>query len=78
MRGPSETYGRYEADPSPFIALLAIAAGLFVSAPALLLGIGLARLARRVRVMFILLAAVGTCFLTSCSTPRRPRRSRGS
>jgi type IV secretory system conjugative DNA transfer VirD4/TraG family protein len=49
----------YEADPMPFLAILAIACGAFISAPAVVLGIALARVARRARIEFVLLAALG-------------------
>jgi hypothetical protein len=49
----------YESDPTPYLAFMAIAGGLFVSAPALLGGMALALPARRARVMFVGLALAG-------------------
>lgn len=45
-----------DADPTPYLGMLAMAAGLFFSAPALLVGIGLARIARRATLAFAALA----------------------
>ena len=78
MRNATQPYGRYEADPAPFVALFAIAAGLLVSAPALLLGIALARLARRARVAFAILAAFGTGWVDPRLEPDRVRAASGA
>jgi len=59
MRTQAPTYGAYEADPTPYLAFLAIATGLFISAPAVLVGMALARLARSARVTFAALSALG-------------------
>jgi hypothetical protein len=55
VAGPVELAG-YQQDPMPFVALMAIAGGAFVSLPALVIGIVLAPLARRARITFALLA----------------------
>ena len=59
MTTPARTYGAYEADPAPYLAFLAIAAGLFISAPAVLGAIALARLARTARIVFAILSTLG-------------------
>lgn len=51
--------GRYEGDPTPILTMLAIAAGLLISAPAVVLGIALTRVARQARLQFAVLAALG-------------------
>jgi hypothetical protein len=51
--------GAYDADPTPYLAFLAIAVGLFISAPAVVVGIGLARPARTARLSFALLSLLG-------------------
>src|SRR4051794_12946614 len=51
--------GPYEADPTPYLGLLAIAGGLFISAPALVGGSALARVARRATATFAGLAGAG-------------------
>ena len=51
MRTPARTYGAYEADPAPYLAFLAIAASVFISAPAVLGAIALARLAQTARCL---------------------------
>ena len=64
MSGASHsTYGRYEQDPMPIIGLFAVAAGVFFSAPALLLGMALAPLARRARAAFAALALLGAAWV---------------
>ena len=59
MRTPARTYGAYEADPAPYLAFLAIAAGVFISAPAVVGAIALARLAQTARIVFAILSALG-------------------
>ena len=59
MRTQASTDGAYDADPAPYLAFLAIAAGLFVSAPAVVAGVALARLARTARGAFAILSALG-------------------
>lgn len=59
MNAGSRTPGPYEADPTPYLALLAITGGVFVSTPGLLVGIVLARVARRATAVFAALAAAG-------------------
>lgn len=49
----------YDADPTPYLGMLAMAVGVFFSAPALLVGIALARIARRAMLAFATLAAAG-------------------
>ena len=49
----------YDADPTPDLGMLALAVGVFFSAPALLVGIALARIARRAMLAFATLAAAG-------------------
>ncbi len=63
MNGRGTVDGRYEQDPTIFVAMLAIAGGLFVSAPALLLGMALAPIARRARAVFAGLAVLGIGFV---------------
>jgi hypothetical protein len=63
MNTGQPAYGRYEQDPMPFIALAAVAAGVFLSLPALLLGMLLAPAARRARVAFAFLAILGAGFV---------------
>lgn len=63
MNSAQAAPGRYEHDPMPFIGLAAVAAGVCLSAPALLLGIVLAPLARRARVAFAALALLGAGFV---------------
>ncbi len=62
MQTASRPYGSYEADPTPYLAFMAIASGVFVSAPALLLGMALARVARRARLQFVVLALLGAAW----------------
>ena len=59
MRTPAPTYGRDELNPTPYLALMAIAAGVSISAPAVVGGIALARVARVARVTFVMLAMLG-------------------
>ena len=59
MNGHGTVDGRYERDPTVFVAILAIAGGLFLSAPALLLGVALVPFARRARAVFAGLAVLG-------------------
>lgn len=63
MNGQPQTSGAYQTDPTPYLAFMAIAAALFVSAPALLLGMLLAPLARRARVAFAGIAIAGAGFI---------------
>lgn len=55
--------GRYQQDPMLFVALAAVAGGVFLSAPALVLGILLAPVARRAWMAFAVLALIGTAFV---------------
>lgn len=59
MRTAAPGYGRHEPDPTPYLALMAVAAGVFISAPAVVGGIALARVARAARITFALLALLG-------------------
>ena len=63
MNAATQPRGRYEQDPMPFVALMAIAACAFVSLPALVLGIALAPLARRARIAFAVLALAGLAWV---------------
>ncbi len=63
MNAATRPYGPYEANPMPFLAMFAIACGVFISAPAVVLGIALARVARRARIEFVLLAALGIAWI---------------
>lgn len=63
MNTASQPYRPYEADPTPYLGLMAMAVGIFLSAPALLAGIALARLARRATLAFAGLAAAGVVFV---------------
>ncbi len=47
MNAATAPHRPYDADPTPFLGMLAMAIGVFFSAPALLVGIALARIARR-------------------------------
>lgn len=62
MNAGSRSYGPYQANPTAYLAMFAIACGMFVSAPAVVLGIGLARVARWARVEFAILAALGVAW----------------
>jgi hypothetical protein len=59
MSARRQPYEHYGTDPIPVIAMIAVAVGVFVSAPALALGIALAPLARRARGLFAGLAGLG-------------------
>jgi hypothetical protein len=59
MRTPAPTYGRDELNPTPYLALMAIATGVFISPPGVVGGIALARVARIARVTFAMLAVLG-------------------
>ncbi len=63
MNTAARPAGPYEADPTPYLAMFAIALGLFFSAPALLLGIALARPARRATLAFAALAVAGAAWV---------------
>ena len=63
MSTATRPHGAYEADPTPYLGMLAIAAGLFVSAPALIVGMGLAPIARRAMVAFVALTAAGAAWV---------------
>ncbi len=64
MNGASRpTSGRFEQDPLPFIVLLLVGAGVFVSAAALLVGMVLAPLARRARAAFAVLGLAGATWV---------------
>lgn len=62
MNAGSRSYGPYQANPTAYLAMFAIACGMFVSAPAVVLGIALARVARWARVEFAILAALGVAW----------------
>lgn len=59
MNAGTRPYGPYETRPTPYLELLAIGSGVFISAPAVLLGVALARVARWARMRFSILAALG-------------------
>jgi hypothetical protein len=56
MNATTRPAGAYDTDPTPYLAFMAIAAGLFLSAPAVLVGLALARAARRAMLTFGVLA----------------------
>jgi hypothetical protein len=59
MRTAAPTYRPYEPNPTPYLAFLSIAVGLFISAPAVIGGIALSRVARVLRLEFALLSLLG-------------------
>ncbi len=69
MNTATRPYAPYEANPMPYVAMFALAGGMFVSAPAVVLGIALARLAIWARIEFAILAAFGAAW-TALSWPR--------
>lgn len=67
MNAPS-TSRACEASPMAYLGMVAIACGVFVSAPAVVLGIALARVAAWARIEFAILAAFGAAW-TALSWP---------
>ena len=68
MNPATRPFAPYEANPMPYVAMLALAGGMFVSAPAVVLGIALARVAIWARIEFAILAALGAAW-TALSWP---------
>lgn len=62
MNPVNRPYTTYQANPMPYVAMLALAGGMFVSAPAVVLGIALARIACWARIEFAILAAFGAAW----------------
>jgi len=62
MNPVNRPYTPYQANPMPYVAMLALAGGMFVSAPAVVLGIALARIACWARIEFAILAAFGAAW----------------